>query len=76
MVTTLAKEDRHNKNRAIDKRRGWVSLVTIIIKFCEKELVISGFRGCESQLGTPVKNRFGFLISSHHQGWELDVPVF
>lgn len=31
MVTTLAKEDRHNKNRAIDKPRGWVSLVTIII---------------------------------------------
>ncbi|MGG7602829.1 hypothetical protein [Weissella cibaria] len=23
MVTTLAKEDRHNKNRAIDKRHGW-----------------------------------------------------
>lgn len=32
MVTTLAKEDRNNKNRAIDKRRGWVSLVTIIHK--------------------------------------------
>ena len=72
MVTTLAKEDRHNKNRAIDKRRGWVSLVTIIIKFCEKEetdkklplgavfyLLRSGYRETISlQIGFPIEENF------------------